>query len=73
MQYEYVFLVRRHLSGAMGGQVLVVTLDLPSTLKFGHVFPPGTAILSSGLPSTSKFGYNFRPESVGEVFDDGGV
>ena len=77
------FWVRRPLSGDMGVRLLVVTLDLPSTSKFGHSFypksvgavskavvlswgdkfghgyPPGSDIFSSGLPSTSKLGHSF--------------
>ena len=34
------FLGRRHSSGDMGGRVFVVTLDIPSTSKFGHIFCP---------------------------------
>ena len=36
----YGFLGRRPLSGATGGRVLVLTLDLPSISKFGHTFCP---------------------------------
>ena len=37
--------------------------------KFGHGYPPGSAILSSVLLSTSKCGHSFRPESVGDMLD----
>ena len=37
--------------------------------KFGHGYPPGSDILSSGFPSTSKFEHRFLPESVGLVLD----
>ena len=54
------FLGRKPLSGDMGGRVLLVTLDIPSTSKFGHIFFPksvGAALKAVVFSWENKFGY----------------